>query len=157
MPALALAARCLFEEAFGPDNDAAVLRDYLDAAFTPEVLSREIVEDGSSFLVATDGSDIVAYSRVRRNPEADEWLGPVHIEIHRFYVYKSHHGTGLADRLMDAVLTSVASGCWIWLGVWEKNPRAIRFYQRYGFETFAQHPFRLGTEVQNDLLMRRRR
>jgi ribosomal protein S18 acetylase RimI-like enzyme len=43
-----------------------------------------------------------------------------------------------------------------WLGVWEDNHRAIRFYEKNGFEKFDSHPFILGESKQTDLLMKLR-
>jgi ribosomal protein S18 acetylase RimI-like enzyme len=42
----------------------------------------------------------------------------------------------------------------MWLGVWEENPRAIRFYQKQGFVEFDQHIFQLGEDAQTDILMK---
>jgi ribosomal protein S18 acetylase RimI-like enzyme len=41
----------------------------------------------------------------------------------------------------------------LWLGVWEKNPNAIGFYERLGFKKVGTHAFRFGSEMQTDLLM----
>jgi ribosomal protein S18 acetylase RimI-like enzyme len=41
----------------------------------------------------------------------------------------------------------------MWLGVWEKNLAAIRFYERNGFYKIDEHIFRLGDEDQTDHLM----
>jgi GNAT superfamily N-acetyltransferase len=43
----------------------------------------------------------------------------------------------------------------IWLGVWEHNPRAIRFYEKNQFVVFDKHIFMLGDDAQTDLMMRR--
>ena len=43
----------------------------------------------------------------------------------------------------------------VWLGVWEKNKRAIEFYKKWGFEKFADHDFILGNDVQKDWLMKK--
>jgi ribosomal protein S18 acetylase RimI-like enzyme len=43
----------------------------------------------------------------------------------------------------------------IWLGVWEKNTKAISFYSKWGFIKFAEHPFVLGDDIQNDWLMKK--
>jgi diamine N-acetyltransferase len=43
----------------------------------------------------------------------------------------------------------------IWLGVWENNPNAIKFYQKMGFEFLSKHTFVLGTEVQTDFTMKK--
>ena len=40
-----------------------------------------------------------------------------------------------------------------WLGVWENNFRAIKFYRKYGFKKFGQHSFLLGKDLQTDYLL----
>jgi diamine N-acetyltransferase len=44
----------------------------------------------------------------------------------------------------------------VWLGVWEHNPRAIAFYEKWGFEKFGAHDFLLGTDLQTDILMKKK-
>jgi ribosomal protein S18 acetylase RimI-like enzyme len=41
----------------------------------------------------------------------------------------------------------------VWLGVWEQNVRAIRFYSHWGFRKFSEHVFMLGDDRQTDWLM----
>jgi ribosomal protein S18 acetylase RimI-like enzyme len=43
----------------------------------------------------------------------------------------------------------------LWLGVWERNPRALAFYRKWGFDVVGEHTFRLGDDPQRDLIMRR--
>jgi ribosomal protein S18 acetylase RimI-like enzyme len=67
------------------------------------------------------------------------------------------HGRGVAQALMDAVLDGARArgGRTLWLGVWERNPRAVAFYQRYGFHRVGEHTFRLGDDEQTDWLLAR--
>jgi ribosomal protein S18 acetylase RimI-like enzyme len=41
----------------------------------------------------------------------------------------------------------------IWLGVWERNGRALAFYRKFGFEVFGDHVFQFGRDPQRDLIM----
>jgi ribosomal protein S18 acetylase RimI-like enzyme len=43
----------------------------------------------------------------------------------------------------------------IWLGVWEHNHQAIKFYTTWGFEKFGDHLFLLGDDPQTDWLMKK--
>ena len=43
---------------------------------------------------------------------------------------------------------------YVWLGVWEKNPRAIKFYEKNGFVPFDKHIFKLGNDKQTDIMMK---
>lgn len=153
---LAVSARKFFDQAFAADNDPAVMADYMDRVFTEAQFLREFHEAHSRFILAEDGDVIMAYARIRASKEADDLLFGSSLELQRFYLDPSVHGTGLADRLMQICLSYCAHVDWLWLGVWEKNPRAIRFYARYGFEKFGTHTFRMGEEDQIDWLMRKR-
>jgi diamine N-acetyltransferase len=69
----------------------------------------------------------------------------------------SQHGTGLAHHLMAHVLAraEAARAAEVWLGVWERNPRALAFYRKWGFDVVGEHIFKLGEDPQRDLIMRR--
>ena len=77
------------------------------------------------------------------------------IELHRFYLDRAAHGSGLAQRLMQASLAAAArqGAAVVWLGVWERNPRAIRFYERIGFADVGSQTFVVGTDRQTDRVM----
>lgn len=79
------------------------------------------------------------------------------IELHRIYVEASFHGKGLAADLLAALFDRAEEegAAAVWLGVWEHNPRAIRFYQRSGFVEVGDHVFVVGTDPQRDLVMQR--
>jgi ribosomal protein S18 acetylase RimI-like enzyme len=51
-------------------------------------------------------------------------------------------------------MAGVKKKAYIWLGVWEHNTAAIRFYERLGFEKFAMHPYYIGKDRQTDWLMK---
>jgi ribosomal protein S18 acetylase RimI-like enzyme len=77
------------------------------------------------------------------------------IELVRMYVDHAHHGAGIADRLMDACIDEARRRGYasIWLGVWEHNPRAQRFYARRGFARTGEHAFMLGDDRQTDWIL----
>ena len=80
---------------------------------------------------------------------------PRPIELWRFYVDREWHGRGIAGRLMKTILEEAAgtSAAAVWLGVWERNPRAIAFYRKSGFTDVGAHEFHLGADVQTDRVM----
>ena len=88
------------------------------------------------------------------NPDVDS-AHPV--ELERFYLDHAWHGRGVAASLMEAVIrvASACAGDTLWLGVWERNARAIRFYRKWGFERVGAQTFRLGADLQTDDVMRR--
>jgi len=83
--------------------------------------------------------------------------GGAPLEIVRFYVDRPWHGRGVAQQLMEAAVnTARAAGArTLWLGVWERNPRAIAFYRKCGFQDVGTQTFVLGADHQRDLVLTR--
>ena len=79
------------------------------------------------------------------------------MEIQRFYVDHAWHGQGVARQLMAACVATARArgGATVWLGVWERNARAIRFYTKHGFTDVGTHDFLLGSDRQTDRVMSR--
>jgi ribosomal protein S18 acetylase RimI-like enzyme len=145
--ALSAFAAETFYVTYAAFNTADNMAAYADAAFSPERQCAEI-EDASGFvLLAVDESEIAGYALVAPGHGA--------LEIKRFYIAPTRHGRGVAQVLMDAVVrTAEARGAGaLWLGVWERNARAIAFYRKTGFDEAGFTTFELGSETQRDLLM----
>jgi GNAT superfamily N-acetyltransferase len=81
--------------------------------------------------------------------------GDAPVEIHRFYVDRPHHGTGLAQQLMAAARATAVEmgGRTLWLGVWERNPRAIAYYAKSGLRDVGSADFFVGPDRQTDRIM----
>lgn len=155
--ALSTFARRVFDETFGPDNDPDDMAMYGDRAFTGAAQAAELADPARVCLVGEQDGEIAGYVLLHVGAEHPAVSGPRPVEIERFYVDGRWHGTGVAGALMDLVFDSARSlGCeTIWLGVWERNPRAIRFYARRGFVDVGSHGFQLGTDLQTDRVMTR--
>jgi ribosomal protein S18 acetylase RimI-like enzyme len=79
------------------------------------------------------------------------------IEIARIYSAQHAIGKGVGKRLMQTCheIANQKNKSILWLGVWEKNQRAIDFYAKWGFEKFGEQNFVLGNDVQRDWLMKK--
>lgn len=79
------------------------------------------------------------------------------MEISRLYVLEEFLGIGLGKDLLDYAFDFARKQGleYVWLGVWEKNARAIRFYEKNGLVKFGTHPFPFGDEIQTDWLMKK--
>ena len=79
------------------------------------------------------------------------------MEVERIYVLKEFHGKQIGQILFDKALEIAKEKKinYLWLGAWEKNPRAIRFYEKNGFVQFSTHLFKVGADEQTDVMMRR--
>jgi ribosomal protein S18 acetylase RimI-like enzyme len=141
-----LAART-FYEAFARDNRPEDMDAYMSIAYGKSIQRDELADPDLVTLVIEEDDALIAYTQLRLTlPE---------IEIGRFYVDGPWHGRGLAQSLMDAVfaLGRDLSATRLWLGVWERNPRAIAFYEKCGFRDCGSHPFLVGSDLQTDRLM----
>jgi ribosomal protein S18 acetylase RimI-like enzyme len=107
-------------------------------------------------LVAESHNRLVAFAQLHLRSDAPACISssPA-LELQRIYVERSFHGTGLANELLAEIFRSAEhhGAAAVWLGVWEHNPRAIRFYQRSGFVESGDHVFVVGTDPQRDLVM----
>ena len=150
----ALAERT-FRETFGADNRPEDLAMFLAATFTPEHQARELSDPAMQTLVVEEHGVLIGYAQLRSGytPSCVSTDSP--IELQRFYVASAWHGRGLAQQLMDRVLeTARARGAKsLWLGVWERNPRAIAFYSKSGYVDVGSHVFVLGADRQTDRIL----
>lgn len=146
-----------FEESFGRDNTAEDMAAYLTKAFDVRAVEKEIADERVTYLVGEVDGRLASYAMVREGsaPVAVGESSP--LELVRFYVDRPWHGSGLARAMMAACDAEARrrNAKTLWLGVWERNPRAIRFYEKCGFRDVGSHVFVLGTDAQTDRLMAR--
>ena len=153
--ALARLAEDTFRDAFAADNNPDDMAVYCASAFAPEIQGAQIVDASIETLIVTDATGaFVAYSQLRDGAPPVE-SGPAPIELWRFYVTAALHGRGIAQRLMAAVMDAARArgAVTLWLGVWEHNVRAQKFYRKFGFVDIGAHTFELGGDRQTDRLM----
>jgi diamine N-acetyltransferase len=151
-----------FRETFADENSPDDMARYLAEAFTPERQAAEILDPTGTVLLAErrgapgDG-DLLGYVHLVSGATPAAVQAPSPLELKRLYVARACHGQGVAQALMDAALDAArARGAeTLWLGVWERNSRALGFYYKYGFTRVGQHTFVLGTDRQTDWVLAR--
>lgn len=150
-------SRRTFSEAFAAVNTEADMAQYMDEAFALEKLTAELRDEHAEYYFALLDGVPVGYLKLNFGPSQTELRDDKAVEIERIYVLADFHGKGVAQVLYDKAIqvARLRDADYIWLGVWEENPRAIRFYQKNGFVVFDKHPFLLGTDEQTDLMMKR--
>lgn len=156
--ALAELGRRTFTETFAADNTPDDLVMFLDATYGEVVQQQELASSHLMYFLAEVQGLPVAFVLLRQGKPSPFVDDPTAVEIQRLYVDRAFHGSGLAQRMMDEckrIATLRGAGS-LFLGVWEHNARALRFYAAQGFVPVGQQGFMLGNDPQTDLVMQRR-
>ena len=151
-------ARRTFYESFARYNTEENMRLFLDHQFPRERQMAEVGAPGRTFLLAFIDEEPVGYASLRESEAPEGLTGEKGIEIVQLYSDERYIGKGVGPVLMQACLDfgRQQEKEWIWLGVWERNHRAIAFYTKWGFERFGEHIFLVGLDAQTDWWMRRK-
>ncbi|MEM9361749.1 MAG: GNAT family N-acetyltransferase [Bacteroidota bacterium] len=149
-------AMLTFEETFAPDNTTEDMVKYLQDGFSTEKLKAELMDSNAQFYFASHHEKAIGYLKINTGESQTEIKDKNALEIERIYVLKEFQGKKIGQLLYDKAMEIAKAKKveYIWLGVWEKNPRAIRFYEKNGFAEFGQHLFQLGSDLQTDLMMK---
>jgi len=156
-PVLASLARDTFFDTFAATNDATDMAIHLEHAYGVTQQTAELNDPDVITLLVDDGGLMVAYAQLRSGHAPDCVHGARPIELWRFYVNRPWHGRGIAQALMTRVTAEAGDtgAQTLWLGVWERNPRARAFYAKCGFTDVGEHVFLFGTDPQTDRVMAR--
>lgn len=156
LPQLQEIARQTFKETFAAQNTELDMQHYLHSGFSTNKLSVELNNRESEFYFARLDTSVIGYLKVNYGQAQTELKDKNSLEIERIYVLNSHQGKKVGQLLYEKALSSARSknADFIWLGVWEKNLRAIKFCKKNGFVEFNKHVFILGKDEQTDLMMR---
>ena len=155
---LAAFSAASFTDTFAAQNRPEDMATYLADAFGEAVQRAELSDPDCTVFIAERDGEIVGYAMLRDGPQPPCVADANAIEIARLYAGQRWIGAGIGALLMQRCLVEAASRGrrTLWLGVWERNVRAIAFYQRWHFSIVGSQPFQLGADRQNDRVMARR-
>ena len=149
--------RQTFFETFSEQNSEENMRIFLDKAYSEEKLKSEIENKESETFLAVENQKILGVLKINTgNAETESGLENS-LEIQRIYILKEFKGLGIGTVLMNLAEKKARElgVSFIWLGVWEKNFPAQKFYTDKGFRRFSEHAFVLGDDIQTDFLMKK--
>ena len=146
-----------FRETFDEVNTEEDMQKYLDENLSLERLKSELENPNSEFYFLENNNEILGYLKLNFKDAQTEKVEENHFEIERIYVLKAFLGKKIGQILFDEAIEigKEKNLDYVWLGVWEENHKALKFYNKNGFEIFGKHDFVLGEDVQTDLLMKR--
>ena len=149
-------SKTTFIAAFQDQNDPTDFNSYIVRAFSRERLHAELLDTNTEFYLVYVEKALAAYFKLNSHDAQTDIKQKESMELERIYVLEDFQGQQLGKQLLQLVkrLAKAQGKTFLWLGVWEKNGRAIQFYQRHGFYKFGTHPYFIGTDEQTDWLMR---
>ena len=148
-----------FHDAFAehPANHPDDMKIYMDGAFATETIANELRETNTIYLIAEIETQAVGYAKLKTNSRENCVAGEHPIELCRLYSLSEFIGKGIGKALMSKCLEFAEENenDIFWLGVWEYNFRAQKFYEKFGFEKCGEHIFQLGSDPQIDWVMQK--
>ena len=148
--------RQTFFETFSASNTEENMKKYLEEGFSLEKLTSELNDQNCAFYFALTDNTTIGYLKLNFGQSQTELKDNRALEIERIYVLKEFHGKKVGQILYEKAIqiAKQTNAAYVWLGVWEENPRAINFYKKNGFVEFDKHIFKLGDDEQTDIMMK---
>ncbi len=149
-------AKMTFISSFEKDNNPDDFNAYITSAFSEKQLKSELLDVNSTFYFAYADETLIGYFKLNEREAQNEQFEIPSIELERIYVLDAHQKQGFGKQLLFEVIAiaQLKKVSFLWLGVWEKNAAAIRFYERYGFKRFDKHAYHIGNDEQQDWLLK---
>ncbi len=146
-----------YSETFEKFNSKENMDAYLSDAFNTPKLEKELRDPHSEFYFLYCDGQLAGYLKVNEVPSQTDIHDPLSLEIERFYILRAFQGTGMGQFLMEQALSMAIARKkeYVWLGVWEHNEKAKRFYQKNGFYKIGAHSFVMGDDDQTDFVLRK--
>lgn len=146
-----------YMETFDSVNTEKNMREYLGRAFEKKKLLGELSNPHSEFYFAYCDGTLAGYLKLNEAPSQTDVQDEASLEVERLYVARDFQGAGIGRSFMELAvrLAKERKKRYVWLGVWEHNEKAKRFYAKYGFYKIGEHPFVMGDDAQTDYVMRK--
>lgn len=146
-----------FQDTLGAYNLDEDMNWYMGHELRKERLQEQLQNANSFFYFLKKDDQIVGYLKLNINAAQSVDQGAGALEVERIYVRKAYKRLGYGRQLMDYAIKRAyqLDKKVVWLGVWEYNHAAQKFYAALGFSEFADHLFKLGNARQRDILMKK--
>jgi ribosomal protein S18 acetylase RimI-like enzyme len=141
-----------FTDTYRDLDDGQEIADYVAEHFRPEVVAAVIADPACTTLLAWVDDHLAGYAIVKAAPAPACVTGPSPIELSRLYLGEGFIGQGLGARLMHEVHAEARrrGARTLWLGVYDRNVRAVEFYERFGFAQVGDKEFLFGGRIYFD-------
>ncbi|WP_311211316.1 MULTISPECIES: GNAT family N-acetyltransferase [unclassified Arthrobacter] len=157
---LAELAAVTFPLACPPGSSPADIQAHLEKTLSEPNFEEYLADSNITIVVLDDDGQLLGYTMLIAKPATDPDVASVlsalpSTELSKCYVHPDHHGKGAASQLIKASLADAADkgASGVWLGVNSENAKAIRFYEKSGFQRVGTKSFTLGNTVEHDFVM----
>lgn len=133
-------------------DNAKDIADYVAEHFSITAVAAVLCDPACTTLLAEEGATLAGYGVLRQKEPPPCVFGPGSINLWRLYLDTAFIGQGLGARLLAAVHAEAARrrAATLWLGVYERNVRAVQFYEYNGFRKVGDHEFLFGGDTYID-------
>jgi ribosomal protein S18 acetylase RimI-like enzyme len=151
-PALAAFASKAFSDAYRGLDDPNEIANYVEEHFNIEAVAKLIGDRAATTLLAEFGPQLVGYAVLKSADAPGCVAGTKPIELARLYLGTEFVGKGIGAKLMLAVHAEARrlGAATLWLSVYDRNVRAVTFYERFGFTKVGGKEFLFGGRVYID-------
>ena len=156
-PALSKMAKQTFYDTFTGTCTEEDMQAFLEQYYNLEQIKKELSNQDDYCFFAEINGEPVGYIRFMEDSsnfaEVNKWKS---LELKRLYILKEYHGKGIAQKLIEFFIAFAEEYQYelVWLGVWEYNFRAQKFYSKYGFINSGHtHDFPIGDTPQTDIYL----
>ena len=145
-----------FFDTYASYNTKEDMELFMNKNFSKKVVEKEVLDTTTDFYLACLKREVVGYVKLIASEKPEGLTGEKSFEVARLYAVKNKIGSGVGKALMEHCIETARTrnADALWLGVWSRNQHAIQFYRKFGFEKFGDSTFMLGTDAQDDWLMK---
>jgi len=150
----------IFNDTFAdnPLNKPDDMRAYITEFLSARTFKKDLADKDSIFFIAEFDDSTIGYAKLKEHSTENCISDKNPIELNKLYVTHEFHGKGIAQAIMEKCFIEAKSRNYrtMWLGVWEFNFRAQKFYEKLGFRQVGKHIFQLGSDPQTDWIMEKK-
>ncbi len=145
-----------FKQTFAASNSSENMSLYLRNKMSFEKLKQETCDPNTKFYFIKKENKTIGYIKLNfKESQREKMYIDNGFEIERIYLINEYQGVGLGKKVLTKIFKIGKESGYkkLWLGVWERNFKAIKFYKKHGFKKFGKYSFLLGNDLQTDYLM----
>src|SRR5215211_8776316 len=155
---LALLGRFTFAETFEQYfTDKEGLHRHYETTYSVSKMKSSLQKPNNVFWIAEYRNLPVGYVKLRKHAPSKFMLPGKSSQLQKIYVLKDFISHGVGGLLLDALFAKVKAigSDYLWLSVWEKNGRGIRFYQKNCFEVTGHQVEAIGKDEFRFLILKK--